>query len=431
MEEDLSRIFQAATLSKTLNPDQIDSLDFEELAQSVLNAQDVPLRIEGQLVYGLSHMLNDKAAHLLSDSSMTDKNVIDAFGYRSTATFSDEEESQGLDGVGRGYVPTELGTESLMSAVGVHEHEVRGDATFDYDQSVDAQVRDDLGPDLSMEAAAAPSEDLLNAEEGQNEVRNALGDLSFGPDLDVGVASSSPPPDEGGAVTPEDYGDNESIAIAGSSPVSRQKSPPRKRQKRRQRMAPVDDEISIVIPSEAPAVTLQQDLAKNSVSHRADDEPRNCVRLSDEIENLLDPENVRSLVKKRRLAAMGFSLDAEEEIDQTQTSPGVDDLDITGSPVAAGSPEPEPLSEGSERPSTQDSQMSIDAPTKVSGDSALARGLIEEALVAADGKPVKLGDLAHGRRERADAFSELLVLAARGRVNPQQSHSYGDITIRV
>lgn len=428
MDEDLTRVFQAATLTKTFSHDQIDALDFEELAEAVLGAQDMPLRVEGQLVFGLSHMLNDKAANLLSDSSTTDRNVIDAFGYRSIAPVSDEVESQGLGGTGRGYVPTELGTANLMSAIGAHEHEIREDVTFDYDQSVDVQVRDDADPDLSMQAPAVTSEDLLDAGEPQDEVRNAIGDLSFGPDLDIGVGSSSPPPDEG-AVTPEEYADDVVVDIAGSSPVSRARSPARKRQKRRQRMAPIDENISMTIPLQAPAGSMRKD-----VQPELNDEGSPVgaysgqIKLSEEIEMLLDPEYIRSFMKKRRLAEMGFSLEeAEEDQQTTGLSPYSDAVGDIASPLAAGSPQS--LPEGPERPNTQDSQMSIDAPAKVAGDTALARGLIEEALVSSNGNSVKLSDLAHGRRERADAFSELLVLAARGRVNPSQSHPYGDIII--
>lgn len=357
------------------------------------------LRAEGHLVYGISQIWDKKAFFLRQDSVETEQNMETAFSHFLSAMQGPARVAPpSLDLVepdlGSGFLNTKLADRSI-------DNVVRSSDPHDFSDT--ELLHDDI----------VRSEAQLEELEHMSELDFGLDDpgLNEGPDTDLGsdIPYSSSPPHTPRAT------DEPDVAIGDEPRVHA----PRK-SRRRARQAPLDEEITISIPSQLPSKIRRRFVlpAEDAVVGESTDR----ISLGSSIEKLLDPESIEREMRHRSGESVAEEpvVDVHLSDDDTQSSGEVQNDDFE---FDLGPDYDEP-----------DFTVDVDEPsedeveTQLRAQARAARSQIR-AAISKQGE-ASFDALAETAPQRACMLMEVLALASRGEVLPEQSQPFAEITLR-
>lgn len=412
LPRDLEPVWLVSTTDKKLTRQELQRVDVEESTRQLLRKKvgGVSLRVESQLLYGLATVVNRKGHILLEDSNETNRGLIKLFSQNEIdlVTRPDSSEltlasqpSQIVD-----LLPQDLNLDQVLAKINttdtlthsqVASSEIgSSELGIDVDQSVDLVTRRGEGDnelDESILRQSETDEQILSRLDLTENVLSDLGDF----DMDVSLGDSSPPPEVSTPLGDEQMQD---IMIVDSDPEI-----PQARAKKRpavKKLAPLDAETTAALPSRPADKILTNP-------------PTLTSPVFSVIDKLLDPDYIRTEIKRRRLLG---SDDADEdfdipELDQTADFDNSDAMeeeeDVPVSPSAVA-----PL------PPLEDAgAMEVEA--------RKARDALEAAL---EKGPAIFQSIGSSRVQKAAAFAEMLSMAAKGQVKLHQRSAFSDIRIQ-
>lgn len=390
-------------------------MDVEESTRQLLRKKigGVSLRVESQLLYGLASVVNRKGHFLLEDSNETNRGLIKLFSQNEidlvarpdNAEYTlSSQPSQIVD-----LMPQDLNLSRVLAKINTADSLVysqmssseigSSDLGIDMDQSVDLVTRRGEGNNELDDSILPQSETDEQILSRLNLTENLLSDAGDF-DMDISLGNSSPPPE---VTTPLGDEQMQDIMIVDSDQEIQRPKAKSKKRPAAKKLAPLDTETTVALPRRPADKILTSPPKLVSTEFSA-------------IDKLLDPDYIRTEIKRRRLLGSNDEPEEDFDIPELDQTAEFDDSDI--------------IEDDEVIPSSPTALPPL-APLEDAGAmEAEARKARDALSTAMEKGSAILQSIGSSRVQKAAAFAEVLAMAAKGQVKISQRSAFSEIRIQ-